>query len=238
LGYLVNGPKVLNEHSYNFRLFGLPSVDKPWGYTFFGHHLCLAVAIYGKRMVIGPTFLGAEPDRIDEGPHKGLRLFQTEEMVALKLMQKLSPELQAKATLSKEMDGESLPADRWNPFDERHLAGARQDNRIVPFGEFNTFCLSPGICLFIYLHSHAEGCPIKLFPTEQQEQIIDLFKAFNVYYPAAVFDHRLRNFRAHLDETYFAWIGPFGEHDAFYYRIHSPVAFMELDFHCGSKFAI
>jgi hypothetical protein len=153
-------------------------------------------------------------------------------------MQKLSPELQAKATLSKGMDGDSLPTDRWNPFDERHLAGARQDNRIVPFGEFNASCLSPGICLFIYLRSHAEGCPITPFPTEQQEQIIDLFRAFNAYYPAAVLDHRLRIFKAHLDETYFAWIGPFGEHDAFYYRIHSPVAFMELDFHCGSKFAI
>jgi hypothetical protein len=136
LGHLVNGPKVLNEHSYNLRLFGQPSLDQPWGYTFFGHHLCLAVAILGKWMVIGPTFLGAEPDRIDEGPHKGLRLFQTEELVALKLMQSLSPELQARATLSKGMDGDSLPADRWNPFDERHLAGARQDNRVVPFGEF------------------------------------------------------------------------------------------------------
>jgi hypothetical protein len=135
LGCLVNGPKVLNEHSYNFRLFGPPSLDQPWGYTFFGHHLCLAVAILGKRMVIGPTFLGAEPDWIDQGPHKGLRLFQTEELVALKLMQSLSPELQARATLSKGMDGDSLPADRWNPFDERHLAGARQDNRVVPFGE-------------------------------------------------------------------------------------------------------
>ena len=134
LGHLVNGPKVLNVHSYNFRLFGTPSLSQPWGYTFFGHHLCLAVAICGRRMVIGPTFLGAEPDRIDEGPHKGLRLFQTEELVALKLMQSLSPELQAKATLSKGMDGDSLPADRWNPFDERHLAGARQDNRVVPYG--------------------------------------------------------------------------------------------------------
>jgi hypothetical protein len=135
LGYLVNGKKVLNEHSYNFRLFAIPSLSSPWGYTFFGHHLCLAVVFSGKRMVIGPTFMGAEPDRIDEGPHKGLRLFQIEEMESLKLMQGLSKELQEKATLSKGMDGESLPADRWNPFDERHLGGARQDNRVVPYGE-------------------------------------------------------------------------------------------------------
>ena len=85
-------------------------------------------------MVIGPTFLGAEPDRIDEGPHTGLRLFRTEELEGLKLMQGLPSNLQQKATLSKGMDGNSLAADRWNPFDERHLGGARQDNRVVPFG--------------------------------------------------------------------------------------------------------
>ncbi len=85
-------------------------------------------------MVIGPTFMGAEPDRIDEGPHAGLRLFRTEELESLKLMQGLPKDLQEKATLSKGMDGNSLPPDRWNPFDERHLGGARQDNRIVPYG--------------------------------------------------------------------------------------------------------
>lgn len=141
LGKLVHGPRVLNEHSYNFRLFGQPSTEKhqPWGYTFFGHHLCLAVVFSGRRMVIGPTFMGAEPDRIDEGEYRGLRLFMTEELQSLKLMQSLSPELQKKATLSVGMDGNSLPPDRWNPFDERHLGGARQDNRVVPLGEWGTF---------------------------------------------------------------------------------------------------
>lgn len=137
LGQLINGPRVLNEHSYNFRLFGQPSTQiyEPWGWTFFGHHLCLAVVFSGKRMVIGPTFMGAEPDQIDEGPHKGLRLFETEELVSLKLMQSLSEELEKRATLSAGMDGNALPEGRWNPFDERHLGGARQDNRVVPFGE-------------------------------------------------------------------------------------------------------
>ncbi|OMP82311.1 hypothetical protein BK809_0006621 [Diplodia seriata] len=211
LGHLVNGRRVLNEHSYNFRLFGEPNATEPWGYTFFGHHLCLAVVFYGPRMVVGPTFMGAEPDRIDEGPHSGLRLFKTEELESLNLMQSLSPALQAKATLSVGMDGDSLPTDRWNPFDERHLGGARQDNRVVPF----------------------EGCPVKEFPPAQQEQIITLYKAFNEYYPASVLEHRVNLFKKHLDETYFAWIGPHGDDDPYYFRIHSPVAFMELDFHCG-----
>ena len=57
LGALVGGRLVMNEHSYNFRLFGKPSLTRPWGYTFFGHHLCLAVVVSGDRMVIGPSFV-------------------------------------------------------------------------------------------------------------------------------------------------------------------------------------
>jgi hypothetical protein len=119
-------------------------MDAPWGYTFFGHHLCVAIVLHGKRMVIGPTFLGAEPDYIDEGPHAGLRLFRTEELLSLRLMQTLPVELQARATLSqhmervKEVDGEILPDDRRSPHDERHLGGVRQDNRIVPYGELKS----------------------------------------------------------------------------------------------------
>lgn len=135
LGKLVNGEAVLNEHSYNLRLFGTPHLTKPWGYTFFGHHLAFNLVVQGKRMVIGPTFMGAEPDRIDEGQHAGLRLFSHEEVEALNLMRALSPEAQKKAQLSKGMSGDDLPEDRWNPFDERHLGGARQDNRVVPYGE-------------------------------------------------------------------------------------------------------
>jgi hypothetical protein len=132
---------VLNRYSYNLRLF-LPkdekraTAKKPWGYSLFGHHLCIAVAFAGRTMVIGPTFMGAEPDRIDVGPHKGLRLFTEEERRGLNLMRSLSPENHKRALLCEGMNPkEGLGEDRWNPFDERHLGGARQDNRIVPYGE-------------------------------------------------------------------------------------------------------
>jgi hypothetical protein len=35
--------------------------------------------------------------------------------------------------------------------------------------------------------------------------------------------------RAHVDRTYFAWIGNTGADDVFYYRIHSPVVLIEFD---------
>lgn len=125
LGELVGGTSVLNKDSYNFRLFlpsatKRPSLTEPWGWTFFGHHLCLAVTFVGRRMVIGPTFMGAEPDRIDVGPHAGLRLFSQEEIRGLNLMRSLSEENQRRAQISEGMTtAEGLPEDRWNPFDER-----------------------------------------------------------------------------------------------------------------------
>ncbi|KAF9774728.1 hypothetical protein IL306_007244 [Fusarium sp. DS 682] len=88
----------------------------------------------GGRMVIGPTFMGAEPNIIDEGPHTGLQLFTTEREVALQLLRSLPPALQAKAILSHSVLPQDLPKHRWVPYDERHLAGARHDNRVIPYG--------------------------------------------------------------------------------------------------------
>ncbi|WVQ61879.1 uncharacterized protein L199_000012 [Kwoniella botswanensis] len=217
LGELVNGLSVLNKHSYNFRLFlptndKAPSLTQPWGYSFFGHHLCLAVCFVGRRMIIGPTFMGAEPDRIDVGEHAGLRLFSQEEIRGLTLMRDLSSENQKLAQLNEGMDCQhGLAEDRWNPFDERHLGGAHQDNRIVPF----------------------EGCPISKFTPNQREEIYAIIQAFNTYLPEVPLKYKMERVRKFEDQTYFAWIGKFGLGDPYYFRIHSPVTFCEFDFHCG-----
>jgi hypothetical protein len=229
LGELINGRAVLNEHSYNFRLFGTPHLIEPWGYTFFGHHLALNVVVQSGRIVIGPTFMGAEPDRIDEGPHAGLRLFTDEEIEALNLMRGLAPQLQGKAQISKTIGPEGLPQDRWNPFDERHLGGARQDNRVVPYGQFIIF-----ISILVSTDRRSEGCPVSHFTSDQKAAVMRIFKAFNIYLPTGPLVARIKLIEEHLDETYFAWIGGFELSDPYYFRLHSPVAFCELDFHCGS----
>jgi hypothetical protein len=40
---------------------------------------------------------------------------------------------------------------------------------------------------------------------------------------------RMDEVRAHLDDTWFAWIGGTGPDDVFYYRVHSPVILIEFD---------
>ena len=40
---------------------------------------------------------------------------------------------------------------------------------------------------------------------------------------------RMSEVRAHLNDTYFAWIGSTGPESVFYYRVHSPVILIEFD---------
>ncbi|MDH5198637.1 MAG: DUF3500 domain-containing protein, partial [Gemmatimonadota bacterium] len=40
---------------------------------------------------------------------------------------------------------------------------------------------------------------------------------------------KLEDVRAHLDDTYFAWIGDIGPAAVFYYRVHSPILLIEFD---------
>ncbi|KAI3572681.1 hypothetical protein IWW34DRAFT_811043 [Fusarium oxysporum f. sp. albedinis] len=124
LAALMQAPKVMNEFSYNFVLFGKPSVNSPWGFSFYGHHLCLSIFLYRP-----------EPNLIDEGEYKGTRILKNEEALGLQLMQNLTPEEQRNAQVYKELKDPSMPLGRWNHDDQRHLCGAFRDtgNTTIPY---------------------------------------------------------------------------------------------------------
>jgi len=72
---------------------------------------------------------------------------------------------------------------------------------------------------------------------EQREEVYTLIATFNAYLPPGPLAAKMARVRAHEDKTYFAWIGKYGLGDPYYYRIHSPVVFVEFDFHCGSEYS-
>jgi len=212
LGKLVNAPQVMNEHSYNFVLFGSsPSVAQPWGFSFYGHHLCLSVFLYKTQIVVSPWFTGAEPNLIDEGPYKGTRILDVEERLGLQLMQRLGSEARDKARVYRLMKDPAMPKGRWNHDDQRHLCGAYRDNRIVPY----------------------EGVAVSSFSAEQRDLVVKILEQYLLYLPEMARQTRLDDCKAHFDETYFCWIGGYGDNDPFYYRIQSPVIIVEFDHHSG-----
>ncbi|KAI1073744.1 hypothetical protein F5B20DRAFT_565935 [Whalleya microplaca] len=213
LGELVRAPRVMNEHSYNFVLFGGagPSATRPWGFSFYGHHLCLSVFLYRTQIVVSPWFTGAEPNVIDDGPHRGTRILQEEERLGLQLMQSLGAEQQKQARVYALMKDPAMPKGRWNHDDQRHLCGAYRDNRVVPY----------------------EGVLVSSFTAAQKDLVRGILHQYLLYLPSRSRELQLADIAARFDETWFSWIGGFGDADPFYYRIQSPVVLVEFDHHSG-----
>jgi hypothetical protein len=211
LGDLVGGPEVLGEWAYIFCLFGTPSESEPWGWQLFGHHLSLNCFVIGRQMVLTPCFFGAEPNFADTGPFAGTRLFEDEERAGLALMRSLSAKQQTQAIVAHSMMGGDLPSGRRHFADNLHLGGAYQDNRIVPY----------------------EGLRASELSALQRRNLIDLIAAYAAPLPSGPLSARLDDVERHLADTHFCWIGGFDELSPFYYRIQSPVIFIEFDHHAG-----
>jgi hypothetical protein len=211
LGDIVGGPEVLSEWAYIFCLFGEPSTTEPWGWQFFGHHLCLHCFVIGEQMVLTPGFWGAEPSYADHGPFAGIRLFQDEERAGLKLMRSFSAAQQKTAIVAHSMMGGDLPEGRRHFADNLHLGGAFQDNRIVPY----------------------EGLKGSDLTALQHRDLMDLVEKYLAVLPEGPRKARLAEVERHLPSTHFCWIGGFAEDSPFYYRVQSPVTFIEFDHHAG-----
>src|SRR5215203_2560816 len=212
LGEVVDLETVLNEFSYNIALYGEPDLRAPWGWQLFGHHCAINCLVVEGRMVVSPVFLGAEPDEIDAGPHAGLRdVFADRIELGTALMAALPAEQREQAVLFAQMVDPAMPPGRVHPGDERHLAGAFQDNRVIPF----------------------EGVRVAEMPAEAQRHAWAIAERFLRLLPEGPRSARMREVEAHLDETWFSWIGGWQKGDVFYYRLQSPVVIAELDHHCG-----
>lgn len=219
LGECVKLPQIMNKYSYNFLVFGTPSSSpsSPWGWLLYGHHLDISCFIRGPQVVISPTFTGAEPNIIDSGPWAGTEILHREGNIGLQLMQSLTPEQQATAQIYKKLRDEGmrqtgdLLTDTWNKDDQRHLCGAFRDNRVVPY----------------------EGVRVADMTPAQQQLILDIANEMQLYLPKKSRELRLEQIKAHFDETFFCWIGEYGDDDPYYFRVQSPVVILEFDHHSG-----
>lgn len=217
LGECCDVLSIMNKYSYNFLLFGTPSATDGWGWTLYGHHLCLAVFLKERHIVVSPTFTGAEPNLIDTGPWAGTMILHAEGQLGLQLMQSLSAQQQSDAQTFKllhdpgmKLTGD-LISDRWNQDDQRHLCGAFRDNRIVPY----------------------EGVLVADFNKTQQRLVLDIANEMTIFLPDKARQRRLEQIQQYFSETFFSWIGEYGDDDPFYFRIQSPVVILEFDHHSG-----
>jgi hypothetical protein len=211
LGEVVGLETILNEFSYNVALYGDPDLTAPWGWQLFGHHCAVNCLVVEGRMVVSPVFLGAEPNEVDEGPRAGRAAFTDRIRLGTDLMAALPADLRVTATVYRQMVDPDMPPGRVHAGDERHLAGAFQDNRVIP----------------------VEGVRAADMPERAREILLEIAESFVSLLPDGPRAARMREIDRHLDETWFSWIGGHEAGDVFYYRLQSPVLIAELDHHCG-----
>lgn len=212
LGDLNGIPQVMNEFSYNFAIYGEPSLTAPWGWHWYGHHVVFNCLVVGTQMVITPVFLAAEPDTIDEGPDAGVIVFAGRIELGHKIMDELTADQRAQAVIYDDMMNDPrMPADRYHPGDGLHLGGAFQDNRVIGY----------------------EGVRLDGASDAAKKAVSAFVSDFIAYLPEGPRRVRQREIEAHYDDTYFSWIGGTQRGDVYYLRIQSPVVLIEIDHHCG-----
>lgn len=74
-----------------------------------------------------------------------------------------------------------------------------------------------------------EGLPATELDAAQRDTLVDLIEVYVDRMRAPHADVRMDEVLAHLDETYFAWKGATDADAVFYYRIQSPVIYIEFD---------
>ena len=212
---VVSGkPEEFGEWPYCLSIFGEPSDSEPWGWQLDGHHLNLNCMLIGDQLVMTPTFMGSEPCDVHEGPLAGTSVFTLEERGGLDLIRSLDDAQRSRAVTRPSIHPDDLPPELQHPFDGRMVDGTGHDNAVVPY----------------------EGVVARDLSGAQRRLLRVLVGAYVGWTRENHADVKMREVDAHLDETWFPWMGSTSDEGPFYYRIHSPVVLIEFDHHPGVVF--
>ena len=89
-----------NPEKYYFSVFGTPSDSGTWGYRVEGHHFSQNYTIVNGKVVDAPSFFGANPAEVHQGPRKGLRILPGEDDLGVELIRSLDEPLQKVAIIN------------------------------------------------------------------------------------------------------------------------------------------
>ncbi|HTN79219.1 MAG TPA: DUF3500 domain-containing protein [Acidimicrobiales bacterium] len=193
---------------YFLSIFGAPGSDEPWGWQIDGHHLCINTMVFDGHVSTTPTFFGSEPRSVGD-----YSLFDPEEEAGVMLIRALDDGQRGKAIIHPSIHPDDLPQLQ-HPFDGRQAGGCGHDNAVIPY----------------------QGVSAADMTDAQRNLLLAVASSYvgwSADEPAKV---KMTEVRSHLDDTWFSWYGGYGDSDAFYYRVHSPVVLIEFDHHPGVIF--
>ncbi len=74
-----------------------------------------------------------------------------------------------------------------------------------------------------------EGIQASKLSNQQRQKLLDLIYLYISNIREGHDKVKMEEVTAHIDKTWFSWVGGTSENDVFYYRIHSPVVLIEFD---------
>jgi uncharacterized protein DUF3500 len=109
---IEGGQRMARDHeAYLFSVFGTPGDKAAWGWRFEGHHLSVRFDIVkGSMTASSPSFFGANPAEVRDGPQKGTRALGAEEDAARALLDSLDAEQVKTAIVLPDAPTEMLTA--------------------------------------------------------------------------------------------------------------------------------
>ncbi len=214
LAELTGDREAFGEWPYFMSIFGAPGGEEPWGWQIDGHHLCLNVVVFDGRIVMTPSFMGAEPRRVRRGSLAGTSLFDPEEALGLDLIRSFDAAQRERAIKYPSIHPDHIPTRLQNLFDGRMQAGAFHDNLVAPY----------------------QGVAGGDMTDAQRRVLRALTSTYAGWWADGHAAVQTREVEAHLDETWFSWYGGYDDEAPFYYRVHSPVVLIEFDHHPGVVF--
>ena len=100
---------VRDANKYYFTVFGTPAAEGRWGWSVEGHHLSVNFSIDdGKVAASTPSFFGANPAEVKEGPLKGLRPLGREEDLGRELLAALDSDQRQSVMIAPEAPDDIL----------------------------------------------------------------------------------------------------------------------------------
>jgi Protein of unknown function (DUF3500) len=100
--------KRRNPEKYYFSIFGTPAEKGTWGYRVEGHHCSQNYTVVDGKVLDAPSFFGANPAEVREGPRAGLRVLAQEEDMGRDVIQSLDPEQRKTAIVDAKAPNEIL----------------------------------------------------------------------------------------------------------------------------------
>jgi hypothetical protein len=145
---------------YFLTIFGQPETNTIWGLRFEGHHISFNFSVNNDIITAGtPSFLGANPAIVQEGPQKNKEVLKEETNMAFALLHTLSQQERTKAVIDTNVPGDIITGARRKAMIE-HPQGIR-------YSEMNPAAQREMLALLqLYIHRYT-----KLFADDMFEEI-------------------------------------------------------------------